>query len=81
MSTMHNSEASPEVHELKHELSEEELKNVFGGESGRRQAGVHESYNERLSRLASLVRALKSWSWYHEQNQRHTEPRSRHARG
>ena len=27
MSTMHNSEASPEVHELKHELSEEELKN------------------------------------------------------
>ena len=31
--TMHNSEASPEVHELKHELSKEELKNVFGGKA------------------------------------------------
>ena len=31
--TMHNSEASLEVHELKHELGEEELKNVFGGKA------------------------------------------------
>jgi hypothetical protein len=31
MTTMHNSEASPEVHELKHELSEEELQKVCGG--------------------------------------------------
>jgi type VI protein secretion system component Hcp len=32
MTTMHNSEASLEVRELKHELSEE-LKNVFGGKA------------------------------------------------
>jgi type VI protein secretion system component Hcp len=31
--TMHNSEASLEVHEFKDELSEEELKNVFGGKA------------------------------------------------
>jgi bacteriocin-like protein len=29
--TMHNSEASLEVHELKHELSEAELNHVSGG--------------------------------------------------
>ena len=33
MTTMHNSEASLEVHELKDELSETELKNVFGGKA------------------------------------------------
>ena len=34
MTTMHNSEASIEVPELKGVLSEEELKNVFGGRAG-----------------------------------------------
>ena len=29
--TMHNSEASLEVHELKHELNEDELNHVSGG--------------------------------------------------
>ena len=33
MTTTHNSEASLEVRELKDELSEKELKNVFGGKA------------------------------------------------
>jgi len=45
--TMHNSEASLEVHELKNELGEEELKNVFGG-----KASFHDlSFTHRRTRL------------------------------
>jgi hypothetical protein len=32
--TVHNSKASPEVHELKDQLSEEHLQAVFGGRAG-----------------------------------------------
>ena len=51
MTTMHNSEASLEVRELKHELSEEELKNVFGG-----KATFHDlSYTHLLDKASPVL--------------------------
>ena len=51
MTTMHNSEASLEVHELKNELGEEELKNVFGG-----KASFHDlSFTHRLDKASPVL--------------------------
>jgi len=53
MTTMHNSEASLEVHELKDELGEEELKNVFGGKAS---FHVHDlSFTHRLDKASPVL--------------------------
>jgi type VI protein secretion system component Hcp len=51
MTTMHNSEARLEVHELKDELSETELKNVFGGKASFNDL----SFTRRLDKASPLL--------------------------
>lgn len=51
MTTMHNSEARLEVHELKDELSETELKNVFGGKASFNDL----SFMHRLDKASPLL--------------------------